>query len=193
VVGCCRSPAQRTQVDEFPQSIVCLMSENTLSRAFVSEGVFSFHNAPARSQVVGDRKPKEFRLNPRKTRGRQARSPRTWCSTYLLILRYARELRAQQRKPQARRTVPTRPYNQRRAARVMYAKNATRRGQGRHTDATSPARARAKAVQLRPGLTQPIAESISPLVWTSGNTSAMNACGRLSRRRSSETRSTSFS
>jgi len=75
---------------------------------------------------VSDRKPKGFRLNPRKTRGRQARSPRTWCSTYVLILRYARELRAQQRKPRARRAVPSRPYDQRCAVRVMYAKNATR-------------------------------------------------------------------
>jgi len=75
---------------------------------------------------MSDRNPKGFRLNPRKTRGRQASSPRAWCSTYLLILRYVRELRAQQRKPRARRPVPSRPFNQRCAVRVMYAKNATR-------------------------------------------------------------------
>jgi uncharacterized protein DUF3363/relaxase-like protein len=75
---------------------------------------------------MSDRNPKGFRLRPRKTRGRQASSPRAWCSTYLLILRYVRELRAQQRKPRARRPVPSRPFNQRCAVRVMYAKNATR-------------------------------------------------------------------
>ncbi len=75
---------------------------------------------------MSDRNPKGFRLNPRKVRGRQARSSRTWSSTYLLILRYVRELRAQQRKPRARRAVQSLPYNQRCAVRVMYAKNATR-------------------------------------------------------------------
>jgi hypothetical protein len=95
---------------------------------------------------VSNRKPKGFRLNPRKTRSRQARSPRTWCSTYVLILRYARELRAQQRKPQARRAVPSRPYNQRCAVRVMYAKNATRgqwKAHGRYIARESASQGRA--------------------------------------------------
>jgi type IV secretory pathway VirD2 relaxase len=75
---------------------------------------------------VGDNKPKEFRLYPRKPRSRQASSPRTWCSTYILLLRYARQLRARRHKPRSRREVPSRPYNQRCAVRVMYTKNATR-------------------------------------------------------------------
>jgi hypothetical protein len=61
--------------------------------------------------------------------------PRTWCSAYLLILRYAREMRAQRRKPRSRRSVPSRPYNQRCAVRVTYAKNGTRgqwRAHGRY-------------------------------------------------------------
>src|SRR5258706_414563 len=70
--------------------------------------------APASwSQVVGDNKPKEFRLYPRKPRPRQTSSPRTWCSTYILLLRYARLLRARRRKARARRRVSSRPYNQR--------------------------------------------------------------------------------
>jgi hypothetical protein len=95
---------------------------------------------------VGNRAAKEFRLRPRKTRGRQASSPRAWCSTYILILRYARELRAQQRKPQARRAIPSRPYNQRCAVRVMYAKNATRgqwKAHGRYIARESASQGRA--------------------------------------------------
>ncbi len=76
---------------------------------------------------MGDNKPKEFRLYPRKPRPRQTSSPRTWCSTYILLLRYARLLRARRRKARARRRVSSRPYNQRCAVRVMYAKNATGR------------------------------------------------------------------
>src|SRR5437667_5755734 len=78
------------------------------------------------SQVVGDNKPKEFRLYPRRPRGRQTSSPRPWCSTYILLLRYARLLGARRHKARAQRRVPSRPYNQRCAVRVMYAKNATR-------------------------------------------------------------------
>jgi len=74
---------------------------------------------------VGDRKPKEFRLHPRKTHGRQANSSRTWSSTYLLILRYARQMRAKHGRPRTRRSAPSRPHNQRRAVRMMYTKNAT--------------------------------------------------------------------
>ena len=95
---------------------------------------------------MSDRNPKGFRLHPRKTRGRQASSPRAWCSTYLLILRYVRELRAQQRKPRARRPVPSRPYNQRCAVRVMYAKNATRgqwKAHGRYIARESASQGRA--------------------------------------------------
>src|SRR5437667_4657455 len=77
------------------------------------------------SQVVGDNKPKEFRLYPRRPRGRQTSSPRPWCSTYILLLRYVRLLRAH-RGPQSGRRASVRPYNQRCAVRVMYAKNATR-------------------------------------------------------------------
>ena len=94
---------------------------------------------------MSDRKPKEFRLRPRKTRGRQAGSPRAWCSTYLLILRYARELRAQQGKPRTRRPVFSRPYNQRCAVRMMYAKNATRgqwKAHGRYIARESASQAR---------------------------------------------------
>ena len=75
---------------------------------------------------MGDRRPKEFRLHPRKLRARQAGSPPVWCSTYILLVRYARQLRAQRRKPKARRTASYRSYNQRCAVRVIYAKNATR-------------------------------------------------------------------
>jgi hypothetical protein len=95
---------------------------------------------------VSDSKPKEFRLNPRRTHGRQASSPRVWSSAYLLILRYVRELRAQQRKPRTRRPVPTRPYNQRCAVRVMYAKNATRgqwKAHGRYIARESASQGRA--------------------------------------------------
>jgi len=95
---------------------------------------------------VSDRNPKGFRLNPRRTRGRQASSPRVWSSAYLLILRYVREMRAQQRKPRARRPVPSRPYNQRCAVRVMYAKNATRgqwRAHGRYIARESASQGRA--------------------------------------------------
>jgi len=75
---------------------------------------------------VDDRKRKDFRLHPRRPRGRRTSSPGTWSSTYLLVLRYARQLRAERRTPPAGRSVPSRPYNQRCAVRVMYAKNATR-------------------------------------------------------------------
>jgi len=95
---------------------------------------------------VSDRKPKGFRLNPRKARGRQASSPRAWCSTYLLILRYVRELRAQQRKPRAQRPVLSRPYNQRCSVRVIYAKNATRgqwKAHGRYIARESASQGRA--------------------------------------------------
>ena len=74
---------------------------------------------------MGDNKPKEFRLYPRRPRGRQTSSPRPWCSTYILLLRYVRLLRAH-RGPQSGRRASVRPYNQRCAVRVMYAKNATR-------------------------------------------------------------------
>ncbi len=95
---------------------------------------------------MSDSRPKEFRLNPRKTRGRQASSPGAWCSTYLLIRRYIRELHAQQRKPRTRRPVPSRPYNQRCAVRVMYAKNATRgqwKAHGRYIARESASQGRA--------------------------------------------------
>jgi hypothetical protein len=95
---------------------------------------------------VVDSKPKAFHLHPRKTRGRQASSPGTWCSTYLLILRYARQLRAQQRKPRDRRPTQSRPYNQRCAVRVMYAKNTTRgqwRAHGRYIARESASQGRA--------------------------------------------------
>ena len=95
---------------------------------------------------MSDSKLKGFRLNPRKTRGRQASSPRAWCSAYLLILRYVRELRAQQRKPRTRRAVRTRPYDQRCAVRVMYAKNATRgqwKAHGRYIARESASQGRA--------------------------------------------------
>jgi len=75
---------------------------------------------------VDDRKRKEFRLHPRRPRGQRGGTARTWSSTYLLILRYARQLRTQRCKPRTRRSVPSRPYNQRCAVRVIYAKNATR-------------------------------------------------------------------
>jgi len=84
---------------------------------------------------VADSQAREFRLYPRRPRARRSCLPRTWCSTYLLILRYAREMRVQRRKPRARRTVPSRPYNQRCAVRVTYAKNGTRgqwRAHGRY-------------------------------------------------------------
>ena len=95
---------------------------------------------------MGDSKPKEFRLYPRKPRARQPRSPRTWCSTYILLLRYARQLRAQRCKPRARRPVPSRPHNQRCAVRVMYAKNATRgqwKAHGRYIARESASQGRA--------------------------------------------------
>ena len=78
---------------------------------------------------------KAFRLQPRRPRARKSCLPRIYCSAYLLVLRYAREMRAQQRKPRARRQVPSRPYNQRCAVRVTYAKNGTRgqwRAHGRY-------------------------------------------------------------
>src|SRR5207245_6117601 len=78
------------------------------------------------SQVVGDNKPKEFRLYPRRPHGRQTSSPRPWCSTYILLLRHVRLLRAKQRRLRSGRRAPFRPYSQRCAVRVMYAKNATR-------------------------------------------------------------------
>jgi hypothetical protein len=84
---------------------------------------------------VADSKTREFRLYPRRQRSRKSGLPRIYCSAYLLILRYAREMRAQQRKPRARRPVPSRPYNQRCAVRVTYAKNGTRgqwRAHGRY-------------------------------------------------------------
>src|SRR5215471_8235441 len=77
------------------------------------------------SQVVGDNKPKEFRLCPRRPRDRQTSSPRPWCSTYILLLRYARLLRTNQRRPRPGRQAHYRPYSQRCAVRVMYAKNTT--------------------------------------------------------------------
>jgi len=84
---------------------------------------------------VADKNLKEFRLHPRRPRPRESSLPRAYCSAYLLILRYAREMRAQRRKPRARRPVPFRPYNQRCAVRVTYAKNGTRgqwRAHGRY-------------------------------------------------------------
>src|SRR6266480_1740972 len=78
------------------------------------------------SQVVGDNKPKEFRLYPRRLRGLQTSSPRPWCSTYILLLRYVRLLRAH-RGPQSGRRASVRPYNQRCAVRVMHTKNPTPR------------------------------------------------------------------
>jgi len=63
-----------------------------------------------------------------------------------MILRYAREMRAQQRKPRTRRPVPSRPYNQRCAVRVMYAKNATRgqwKAHGRYIARESASQGRA--------------------------------------------------
>ena len=87
------------------------------------------------SRVVTDSIAKALRLQPRRTRARKSCSPRTYCSAYPLILRYAREMRAQQRKPKSRRPVPSRPYNQRCAVRVTYAKNGTRgqwRAHGRY-------------------------------------------------------------
>ena len=75
---------------------------------------------------MGYNKPKEFRLYPRRPRPRQASSPRTWCSTYILLLSYAQQLRARRHKARAKCRVPSRPYNQRCAVRVMYTKNATR-------------------------------------------------------------------
>ena len=95
---------------------------------------------------MSDRNSKGFRLNSRRTRGRQARSPRVWSSAYLLILRYVRELRAQQRKPRTQRAFPSRPYNQRCAVRVMYAKNATRgqwKAHGRYIARESASQGRA--------------------------------------------------
>jgi hypothetical protein len=79
--------------------------------------------------------PKEFRLYPRRPRARRSSLPRIYCSAYLLMLRYAREMRAQRRKPRALRPVPSRPYNQRCAVRVTYAKNGSRgqwRAHGRY-------------------------------------------------------------
>jgi len=87
------------------------------------------------SKIVADSKAKEFRLHPRRQRARKSCLPRIYCSAYLLILRYAREMRAQQRKPRSRRPVPSRPYNQRCAVRVTYAKNGSRgqwRAHGRY-------------------------------------------------------------
>ena len=95
---------------------------------------------------MDDRRPKEFRLHPRKPRARQAGSPRTWCSTYILLVRYARQLRAQRYQPKARRPDPSRPYNQRCTVRVMYAKNATRgqwKAHGRYIARESASQARA--------------------------------------------------
>jgi hypothetical protein len=95
---------------------------------------------------VDDRRPTEFRLHPRKPRTRQASSPRTWCSTYILLVRYARQLRAKRCKPKARRPVPSRPYNQRCSVRVMYAKNATRgqwKAHGRYIARESASQGRA--------------------------------------------------
>ncbi len=95
---------------------------------------------------MGDKKPKEFRLYPRRPRGRQARSPRAWCTTYLLLLRYARLLGARRHKARAQRRVPSRPHNQRCAVRVMYAKNATRgqwKAHGRYIARESASQGRA--------------------------------------------------
>ena len=75
---------------------------------------------------MGDSKPKEFRLHPRRPRGRQASSPQLWCSAYIKICRYLRVLRAQRRKPPSTKRPPSRPYHQRCAVRIMYAKSATR-------------------------------------------------------------------
>jgi len=95
---------------------------------------------------VADSNAKEFRLYPRRQRSRKSCLPRGYCSTYLLILRYAREMRNQRRKPRVRRPVPFRPYNQRCAVRVTYAKNGTRgqwRAHGRYIarEIASPGRA----------------------------------------------------
>jgi len=95
---------------------------------------------------VGDSKTTKFRLYPRRPRARKGSSPRTWSSTYLLIVRYIRQLRAQRRKPRARRPYPSRPYNQRCAVRVMYAKNATRgqwKAHGRYIARESASQGRA--------------------------------------------------
>ncbi len=95
---------------------------------------------------MDDRRPKQFRLHPRKPRARQAGPPRTWCSTYILLARYARQLRAQRCKPKARSQVPSRPHNQRCAVRVMYAKNATRgqwKAHGRYVARESASQGRA--------------------------------------------------
>ena len=84
---------------------------------------------------MADRKPKEFRLDPRRQRAPKSCLPRIYCSAYLLVLRYAREMRAERRKPRSRRPVPSRPYNQRCAVRVTYAKNGSRgqwRAHGRY-------------------------------------------------------------
>jgi len=97
-------------------------------------------------QVGRDSERKEFWLHPRRPRGRQAGSPRTYCSTYILLVRYARQLGAQRCKPKARRSVPARPYNQRCAVRVMYTKNSTRgqwKAHGRYIARESASQGRA--------------------------------------------------
>jgi hypothetical protein len=46
------------------------------------------------SQLVADSKAKEFRLQPRRPQARKSCLPGGYCSAYLLILRYAQEMRA---------------------------------------------------------------------------------------------------
>ena len=85
--------------------------------------------------LVADSKAKEFRLQPRRPRARKSCLPRIYCSAYLLILRYAREMRPSGASRGPDGPVPSRPYNQRCAVRVTYAKNGSRgqwRAHGRY-------------------------------------------------------------
>jgi hypothetical protein len=97
---------------------------STASR-IISSAQFAKRVEAYSSQAVEDNKRKEFRLYPRRPRGRQPGSPVFWCSTYILLLHYSRLLRAKRRRKHGRRAA-LRPHNQRCAVRVMYARNATR-------------------------------------------------------------------
>src|ERR1700730_4466043 len=68
---------------------------------------------------------REFRLRPRKPAARSERA--TWASAYKIIMHHARTTSSRQRRSarQGSGSNRIRPYSQRCAVRVMYAKNAT--------------------------------------------------------------------
>src|ERR1700728_3284282 len=68
---------------------------------------------------------REFRLRPRKPVARSERAK--WASAYKIIMHYARASSSRLRRPVGQGSGPNRirPYSQRCAVRVMYAKNVT--------------------------------------------------------------------